>query len=288
MKGVIPMASLQDATLSDDFLFSYTMRDEAVCKAFLEALLGKTVTEIHYLDREVDMTDSFSYHGIRLDVYVEAEDATYNIEMQNVNRGALERRCRYYQAGIDRHLLKKGANYRDLPESYIIFVCNFDYYGLGRMVYERQQGIKGTDLAYNDGSHVLILNANYDRALTAENQPLGEFLQLLNSHSVNPESDLAKLTEQTISKIKANDEMEEEYMTLGMLLAETREDSLREGRQEGRQEGQKEGAVAQAILSVKAIMKKLQVSIEEAAAIAGVPDNIRDMVLEAVKQDSQP
>ena len=128
------MVSLREATLSDDFLFSYTMRDETVCKAFLEALLGKRIIRIRYLDREVDMTDSFRYHGIRLDVYVEGEDAVYNIEMQNVNRGALERRCRYYQAGIDRHLLKKGASYRDLPESYIIFVCSFDYYGLGRMV----------------------------------------------------------------------------------------------------------------------------------------------------------
>lgn len=69
-------------------------------------------------------------------------------------------------------------------------------------------------------------------------------------------------------------------MTLGMLLAETREDSLQKGRQDG--------AVAQAILSVKAVMKALRIYAEETVAIAGVPDNIRNMVLEAVKQDGQP
>ena len=43
-----------------------------------------------------------------------------------------------YQSAIDRNFLEKGEDYENLPESYIIFVCDFDYYDLGFASYERE------------------------------------------------------------------------------------------------------------------------------------------------------
>ena len=48
-------------------------------------------------------------------------------------------------------------DYDKLPESFIIFICNFDQCGKGLAKYERVSYYKGTDDEYNDGSHVILL-----------------------------------------------------------------------------------------------------------------------------------
>lgn len=131
--------AFKDLPLSDNFMFGQVMRDERVSKLFLEALLGRSIAKIEYIDKEKDLSDTLGAHGIRLDVYIQDQNQTrYNIEMQCVNQKDLERRTRYYQGGIDRNFLERGGDYVDLPESYIIFICNFDYFHAGLALYERE------------------------------------------------------------------------------------------------------------------------------------------------------
>ena len=48
-----------------------------------------------------------------------------------------------------------GIDYEQLPESYVIFICDFDPIGLGKYKYTRRQVIE-EDLEYNydDGSAI--------------------------------------------------------------------------------------------------------------------------------------
>ena len=118
--------------LSNGFMFGQVMRDERLSKLFLEELLQKPIAKVEHIDKEKDLADTLGAHGIRLDIYIEDEQHTrYNIEMQCVNERNLERRVRYYQGGIDRNSLERGGDYVDLPETYIIFICDFDYCGAG-------------------------------------------------------------------------------------------------------------------------------------------------------------
>ncbi|MFR3808785.1 MAG: Rpn family recombination-promoting nuclease/putative transposase [Lachnospiraceae bacterium] len=65
--------------------------------------------------------------GVRFDVYVEdEEDTVYDIEMQIANTKNLSKRSRYYQGMIDLNTLERGGNYKDLKNTYIIFLCLFD------------------------------------------------------------------------------------------------------------------------------------------------------------------
>ena len=160
MRSFPPLRSLP---LSNDFMFGMVMTRPDICKLFLEGLLGKRIAKIEYIDRQKDNTDSYDFHGIRLDVYLaDQEGIIYNIEMQKVNQHDLELRARFYQSGIDRKALEKSADYTELKNSYVIFVCDFDYYGRGLAVYERVSGIRDClDLRYDDGSRVLFLNSRY-------------------------------------------------------------------------------------------------------------------------------
>ena len=98
--------------------------------------------------------------GIRLDVYLEdEEDTVYDFEMQNAPKPFLGRRIRYYGSTMDIHNLSKGMDYEQLPDAYIVFLCMFDPFGAGRVVYEFERREKVcTDLRLNDGSTVILIN----------------------------------------------------------------------------------------------------------------------------------
>ena len=55
--------------------------------------------------------------------------------MQVVPKPALERRARYYHSQIDMELLARGDGYGNLPDAYVIFICNFDPFDCGKYRY---------------------------------------------------------------------------------------------------------------------------------------------------------
>lgn len=78
--GLTPFRELP---LSDKFMFGEVMRQEAVCKLFLEELLECKIATLRFSDKEVDISDAAYNHGIRLDVFLADENSThYDIEMQ--------------------------------------------------------------------------------------------------------------------------------------------------------------------------------------------------------------
>ena len=77
-----------------------------------------------------------SSKGIRLDVWVGDEKGTlYGIEMQTTNQKKIAKRLRYYQSTIDVSTLSKDGDYNDLPDTFIIFFCPFDYLNAGLPIY---------------------------------------------------------------------------------------------------------------------------------------------------------
>ena len=52
-----------------------------------------------------------------------------------VPRDALTRRARYYRSQMDMDLLLTGHAYEELPDTYVIFICDFDPFGAGYFRY---------------------------------------------------------------------------------------------------------------------------------------------------------
>lgn len=263
---------LRELPLSNDFMFGEVMRRETVCKLFLEALLGKEIRHIQFIQKQTDLSDSYDYHGIRLDVYLNDDEGTvYNIEMQTTNKDDLERRIRFYQSGIDRTALEKGTYYSELAESYVIFVCSFDYYHKGLAVYERESHIRELpDIPFDDGSHALILNSNYTTGNA--NAAILEFLTYIkeNDFKVLFASLLMKEVQKAVEAVRNDKEKEVAYMT----FAQKMEDVLREGERKGKLEGRQEGEAKLGLL----ISKLLAASRLDDATAASTDEGRRNQL----------
>ena len=219
--------------LSNSFMFGEVMRNESLCKLFIEELLHCKIAKLEFINKESDMADSPYNHGIRLDVYLADERGThYDIEMQNTAE-SLERRSRYYQSGIDRRILEKGADYDELPESFIIFICNYDPLGLGLAKYERVSMFKGTNREYNDGSHVIFLNTHYTDA-SMVSPGISEYLDYIRSNDdeIPFSSQLAKEARDLTIKVRNDEEKEVSFMTYQQKMR----DVFKEGQSEGKSE----------------------------------------------------
>lgn len=266
----------QELTLADDFMFGEVMRRPENAKPFLEALLGKKIGSIATIDKQKELTGGAALHGVRLDVCLEDENHTqYDVEMQTGTSYDLEKRIRYYQSSIDRRTLKSAESYRDLRQSYVIFICTDDYYKRGLAVYKRKSVIEGAeDVAYDDGSHAYILNASFTEGNSSTD--VLDFLRYIDAgyrgRPLDVKSDYVAQIEQAVEAVKTDEEMEGTYMTLAMKLQDVK--------WEGRQEGERNKLLA----DIKALMETLNLTADKAMEALKVPEKERSMYLKLLEQ----
>lgn len=270
MRKITPLSELP---LSNDFMFGEIMSREEIAKLFLEDLLQQKIARLEYVNKQEMIEDGTIFHGVRLDIYLkDAENTVYDVEIQTTNQRDLERRSRYYQQKIDARTLRKGTNYKNLPDSYVIFVCTFDYFNRGLALYRKKSVIEDCpDVEYNDGSHVIFLNSEF----TANNasHPIGEFLKFIktNDSSAPYESELVKKVVSAVNEVRGDADKEGSYMTWAMKVEEIRA----EARAEALKEGQ--------LLTLKKIMKSAGWSAQKALDMFGVPEAEREDYLKALE-----
>ena len=131
------MKKYEELDITDPFIFAKVMSEKELCKPLLENILNIKIRDIVYVDYEETIQMTAKSKGIRLDIYVEDDNNTvFNIEMQTTTYKELPKRSRYYQGIIDLNMIEKGESYDILKESYVIFICTFDFFEKGRSVYE--------------------------------------------------------------------------------------------------------------------------------------------------------
>lgn len=254
------------------------MRTSEICQLFLEELLGISIQRIEFIDKQKDLSDSYTHHGIRLDVYLKDEAGTvFNVEMQSVPNGNLAKRARFYQSAIDRSELPKAVDYDKLPESYVIFVCDFDYFEIGKAVGERVSFLKGTETAYDDGSHVFFLNSYY----TEDNasRSILEFLDMIRTNDLEKvyETPLGQRAKARVQEVRSDRTLEVAYMTYAQKMLDERKlafnEGLIEGEAKGRTETLKNAVFAMKDLAAPAdIAQRLKMSLEQVLKILGQED----------------
>jgi predicted transposase/invertase (TIGR01784 family) len=158
--------------------------------------------------------------------------------MQNTNQHNLELRGRYYQSAIDRNFLEKSMDYSSLPHSYIIFICDFDYYGLGAARYNHIVVLEDEDnFRVDNRAHFLILNSRYRRDnVRPAIKDFLDYIRLKDDHYPYT-SDLVKKAVGEIERLRADKDVGGAYMTWAMSMQDERSIGREEGRAEGRAEG---------------------------------------------------
>jgi predicted transposase/invertase (TIGR01784 family) len=149
---------------TEDKVFGWVMADEKFCKFVLQTVLPEiTIKKINYLQtqKELNNVDRDS-RDVRLDLLVKDEQGRiFDIEVQVANRHNLGKRMRFYQSQLDSHYtLEKGATYNDLKESYVIFLCDFDFFGRKKIRYSFQE-YEDSDrtLKLPTAAHKIIINS---------------------------------------------------------------------------------------------------------------------------------
>ena len=151
---------LESINLTEDYFFAKVMEDSEICKEFLELVLMIKIKELKYINNQEVIKNGYDSKGSRLDLYIKDENGTiYDIEMQRTDSDHIPKRMRYYQSNIDLDNMKKGKRYKELPNSYIIFICSYDLFGEGRYKYTFEEICKENHkLALGDGTKKIVLN----------------------------------------------------------------------------------------------------------------------------------
>ncbi len=234
--------TLQELTISSAFMFGAVMVDPENCKDFLERALGMKIARVE-VSKEKSIVYNPEYKGVRLDVYAEDENNThYNIEMQALSVTTIEKRARYYHDQIDMELLLSGLPYAELPDTYVIFVCDFDPFGLKKYRYTMKKVCKEEpEFLMEDGAHTIFLST---KGKNEEEVPeeLINFLKYVEAPLSESEKDfedefVARL-QKAVKEVKVSREMGARYMTFQELLNDERRAGIEEGKKEGKKEAE--------------------------------------------------
>jgi hypothetical protein len=113
-------------------------------------------------------------HGrnIRLDIFAQESSGRYiDIEVQRSNEGAHFRRARFHSSMLDTRMLKEKQKFKELMDSYVIFITEKDIVGSGLPLYHVSRTIEETKDAFDDGSHIIYVNGSYKG-----NDPVGNLV----------------------------------------------------------------------------------------------------------------
>lgn len=228
--------TLKELTIKDNFMFGAVMCNEENCRRLLELVLEFPIARVE-VSKEKCMVYHPEYKGVRLDVYAKDENNThYNVEMQAVSQAALGRRARYYHSQIDMEMLAAGAEYPELPNAYVIFVCDFDPFGREKYRYTFRNMCREASAAQlEDGCETIFLNTK-GRNPEDVSPELVKFLEYvgadLNGSTEDFEDEFIEQLQESVSDIKKSRRMEERYMLTELLM----QDERRAGRAEGRKD----------------------------------------------------
>ena len=228
----------KELTIADNFIFCKVMQNERLCRGVLETLLGIKVSRIDYLQTENPIENFYDSRGIRLDVYVKDSGRIFNIEIQTGNYDDLILRARYYLSSSDVATTKRRTKFKDIRETYILFICKDDPFGEGIPRYTKLTKFLETDrISYDDKSHNVFYNCS---AWEKEEDPeIREVLKFI--YGLKPDSGIALEMDEAASLAKQKSDLEDEYMYFSDILEDEKEEAREIGLAEGRAKGLEEG-----------------------------------------------
>ncbi|MBQ9564541.1 MAG: Rpn family recombination-promoting nuclease/putative transposase [Synergistaceae bacterium] len=248
--------------ISNDFIFGKVMQDEELCAELLRRILPDLdIERVEFPEKQKTISEGIDSRGVRLDIFTRSfsrrkPEALHDVEMEMVNRGNLPKRSRGYHILIGMNAMNREQvkGYNDLPETYVIFICNFDPFGEGRHIYSfTRRCAENAELELKDGTHTIFLNA----CGTADDVSPGlkAFLDFVKG--IPSDDPFIRKLEDRVREAKQSSELRRDYMMMSMW----EQGKFEEGRAEGIAIGEARG-VASTLDAAAAFMRENGLSAE--------------------------
>ena len=241
--------------LDDDFLTKCFEGDTASIELVLQIVLEKPDLKVLDVRTQV-FVENLLNRSVRFDILAtDSTGAKINVEIQRADKGAGRKRARYNSSMMDATLLKKGDDFDNLPETWVVFITENDVIGKGLPLYPVERCFLGTGERFEDGSHILYVNGAY-----RGDTPIGK---LMHDFSCTNAADMYYTT--LADRVRFFKESKEGILIMCKVMEDMRKESLQEGIKEG------------AINTAKRMLADGMLTLEKIAEYAGLP-------LEEVKQ----
>lgn len=160
--------------LDDDFMTMVFDRNIEATELVLNIILGRNDMKV------LEVTAQREYKSpvtggrtIELDIYAQdADGKIYNIEVQRTDAGADVHRARFHSSMLDTRMLKIKQKFKEIHDSYVIFITENDFMGQGLPMYHIERTVQETGTLFNDGSHIIYVNGSYKN----DNDPVGRLM----------------------------------------------------------------------------------------------------------------
>ena len=201
------------ATISNDKLFGLVMGQDKYCHELLRrSLPEERIAKLRKVEAQHQVMTGVNQRTVRFDVYTEAQRGrAFDVEMQVANEGDLPHRMRYYQAMMEYDHLRPREGYRQLAAvpTYVIFYCDFDYYGRGAAMYRFENYERKLKLTMGDDRSLIVFNAKAREF--GDRKQLKTFLDLMHGH-VDTEDKYIVQVANEVSRLKADEQLKEAYV----------------------------------------------------------------------------
>jgi len=223
------MAKIPDFRLMDDTFMTAFFDGQLECAEFvLRIILEKEDLKVVscVTQREIH---SVSNRSTRLDVYaIDSNGKYYDIEVQNSDDGADVKRARFNSSMMDTTFLKKKSEYKELPETYVIFITENDVLNGEKPIYHIDRKISELEnRIFGDESHIIYVNGSYK-----SDDALGKLIA--DFQCKNPKKMNYKILSERADYLKSNG---------GSGMCKIMDDLVREERAEERAERNEEIAI---------------------------------------------
>ena len=215
----------------------------------LNTILDRSDLSVVSVNTQVKIVN-LENRSICLDILaVDQKHKLYNIEIQRADIGASSKRARYHSSVLDSKYLKKGVDFFELPETYIIFITENDVLGGDEPIYFIERMITNKNRLFEDGEHIIYVNGSYEDDKT-------ELGRLMHDFFCNNPDDMS--IDILADRVRYFKEDDEGVKTMCKVLEEMRMEERAEGRAESLII-----AYMQNEISKEAVMRILNVNVDE-------------------------
>ena len=146
----------------DTFMRCLFRNNVPLAEMVLRIITGKTDLQLVSCETQADLKRVTGAKSILLDAYgTDSMGKKYDIEVQRADIGADPHRARYHSSMMDIENLDAGEDFSSLPDTYVIFITENDYFGENQPLYPIQNIITTTGKPFNDGTHIIYVNGEY-------------------------------------------------------------------------------------------------------------------------------